>query len=591
MTRQNIGNIIQGITSLLVASGLVWLTMQEVHTGWCKEVPLMLYMLLAICGMALLTVISKVHTGKGCWIDKAVLVWFAYITFNYWIVSPYPAGERYFMYLSSLLLYILLRYTMTRHSRYTLLVALSVGGIYEAVLGAMQLMGMEYSRHSLFDVTGTFFNPGPYSAYLVVVFAIATAYIYKRRGLYCYPYFKRTMPIRNILPTGIYLSCCITFYATVIILPATWSRAAFVAYFAVLLVLLYRKHKRWMLWLVCGSLLAGTLLYFVKQDSANGRVLMNTVSGRAIVESPWVGHGIGSFAHAFAESQADYFRINPESPFVEVAGSPEYAFNELLQIGVEQGVIGMLCFSAIATGSLIVLLRRRSELGYGWLALLVFSLFSYPFSLQPFRIMAVVFVAYAASMASREKKTYRTGRKLTDVIIVALCTASVCLILPRVKHKVKSTSDWEMISGYKSMAFADDYAELYTTLNDNPKFLFAYGKMLHEMKRYNDSNAVLHDGIKVSSDPMFHVVIGNNYKALGAFKEAEEHYTRAFFQGPNKMYPLYQLLQLHIEVNDRIKAQEMAQRIVDFNPKIRSSATDEMKEFAKEYITNKQKLL
>ena len=114
MTRQNIGNIIQGITSLLVASGLVWLTLQEVHTGWCKEVPLMLYMLLAICGMALLTVISKVHTGKGCWIDKAVLVWFAYITFNYWIVSPYPAGERYFMYLSSLLLYILLRYTMTR---------------------------------------------------------------------------------------------------------------------------------------------------------------------------------------------------------------------------------------------------------------------------------------------------------------------------------------------------------------------------------------------------------------------------------------------------------------------------------------------
>lgn len=268
------------------------------------------------------------------------------------------------------------------------------------------------------------------------------------------------------------------------------------------------------------------------------------------------------------------------SSITPFSGSPEYAFNELLQIGVEQGCLGLLCFVVIAIGALVVLLRRQCELAYGWLALLVFALFSYPFSLQPFRIMAVMFVAYAASMASREKKTYRTGRKLTDVIIVALCTVAVCLILPRVKQKVKSTSDWEMISGYKSMAFADDYAEWYTILSDNPKFLFAYGKMLHEMKRYNDSNAVLHNGIKVSSDPMFHVVIGNNYKALGAFKEAEEHYTRAFLQGPNKMYPLYQLLQLHIEVNDRIKAQEMAQRIVDFNPKIRSSATDEMKEFA-----------
>ncbi len=588
MTRQNIGNIIQGITSLLVASGLVWLTLQEVHTGWCKELPLMLYMLLAIGGMALLTVISRVHTGEWCWIDKAVLVWFAYITFNYWFVSPYPAGERYFMYLSSLLLYLLLRYTMTRHSRYTLFVALSAGGIYEAVLGAMQLMGMEYSRHSLFDVTGTFFNPGPYSAYLVVVLSIATAYIYKRRGLYCYPYFKKTMSIRNILPTCIYLSCCITFYATIIILPATWSRAAFVAYFAVLLVLLYRKYKRWMLWLVCGSLLAGTLLYFVKQDSANGRVLMNTVSAKAIQEHPLTGHGIGGFSHAFAESQANYFRINPDSPFVEVAGSPEYAFNELLQIGVEQGVIGMLCFAAIAIGSLIVLLRRRCELGYGWLALLVFSFFSYPFSLQPFRIMAVVFVAYAASIASKETGNSPMRNKLPHIVVVVVSMVAVCLMLPRVKQKVKATSDWEMVSGYRSAAFADDYAEWYMTLNDNPKFLFAYGKMLHEMKRYNDSNAVLHDGLKVSADPMFHVVIGNNYKALGAFKEAEEHYTRAFFQGPNKMYPLYQLLQLYIEVNDRIKAQEMAQHIVNFNPKIRSSATDEMKEFAKEYITNKQ---
>lgn len=111
-------------------------------------------------------------------------------------------------------------------------------------------------------------------------------------------------------------------------------------------------------------------------------------------------------------------------------------------------------------------------------------------------------------------------------------------MLPRVKQKVKTTSDWKMISGYRSAAFADDYAESYTTLNDNPKSIFAYGKMLHEMKRYNDSNAVLHDGLRISADPMFHVIIGNNYRKLRAFKEAEEHYTKAFLQGPNKMYPL-----------------------------------------------------
>lgn len=588
MTRHDIRDMIPKSALLLVAAGLVWLTLQEVHTGWCDELPQMLYAMLVLGSMALLTVLVSKRIGDLNWLDIAVWIWAAYIAVNYWLVSPYPAGERCFMYVSSLLLYLLLRYTLPRYGSHVLLVALCVGGGYEAVLGAMQLMGMEYSRHSQFDVTGTFFNPGPYSAYLVVVLAMVTAYIYKRRELYAFPYFKKGMAIRCVLPTGMYVVCGITLYTTAIMLPATWSRAAFVAYVAVLLVLLYRKHRRWICWLVGVAAIVGVFLYFVKQDSANGRVLMNTISGRAIVESPWVGHGIGGFAHAFAGSQAAYFKMYPESPFIEVAGSPEYAFNELLQIGVEQGCLGMLCFVVIAIGALVVLLRRRCELAYGWLALLVFALFSYPFSLQPFRIMAVMFVAYAASIASREKGDSTMVNRLFHIVVVVLSMVAVCLILPRVKQKVKSTSDWEMISGYKSMAFADDYAEWYTTLNDNPKFLFAYGKMLHEMKRYNDSNAMLHDGIKVSSDPMFHVVIGNNYKALGAFKEAEEHYTRAFIQEPNKMYPLYQLLQLYIEVDDIVKAKEMAQRVVDFKPKIRSSATDEMKEFAKEYITNKK---
>lgn len=48
--------------------------------------------------------------------------------------------------------------------------------------------------------------------------------------------------------------------------------------------------------------------------------------------------------------------------------------------------------------------------------------------------------------------------------------------------------------------------------------------------------------------------------------------------------PLYQLLQMYIGLNKDENAKEMAQRIVDFNPKIRSSATDDMKDYAKEYL-------
>ena len=408
MTRQKIIYIIKITATALVAFCLLWLTLLDVHTGWYEELPVLLNAMLAIGCIALVSVIFRKQMCKICWLDKIVLLWFVYITFNYWFVSPYPAGERYFVFLSSLLLYILLRYTLAKDNKYILLLALCIGGIYEAILGVMQLMGWEYSRHSMFNITGTFFNPGPFSAYLVVALAVATAYIYRRKKLYNYPYFKKGMLARCILPSCLYIICGIALFVTAITLPATWSRAAFVAYFIVLLVLLYNKHKKWVLGLVCASAVVGVFLYFAKQGSANGRVLMNIVSMRAIESKPLFGYGIGGLANAFADSQAEYFKENLESPFVEVAGSPESAFNELLQIGVEQGVIGMLFFIVIATGSMIVLLRNRNELAYGWLALLVFSLFSYPFSLQPFRIIAVLFVASVTP--SECKMEMRMGR-------------------------------------------------------------------------------------------------------------------------------------------------------------------------------------
>ena len=114
MTRQKIIYIIKTTATALVAFCLLWLTLLDVHTGWCEELPVLLNAMLAIGVVALVSVIFKKQMCKICWLDKIVLLWFVYITFNYWFISPYPAGERYFVFLSSLLLYILLRYTLAK---------------------------------------------------------------------------------------------------------------------------------------------------------------------------------------------------------------------------------------------------------------------------------------------------------------------------------------------------------------------------------------------------------------------------------------------------------------------------------------------
>jgi hypothetical protein len=41
-------------------------------------------------------------------------------------------------------------------------------GVKEAVLGLLQVYGYEASNHSLYALTGSFYNPGPYSGFLAM---------------------------------------------------------------------------------------------------------------------------------------------------------------------------------------------------------------------------------------------------------------------------------------------------------------------------------------------------------------------------------------------------------------------------------------
>lgn len=117
-------------------------------------------------------------------------------------------------------------------------------------------------------------------------------------------------------------------------------------------------------------------------------------------------------------------------------------------------------------------------------------------------------------------------------------------------------------------------------------FFFTFGKALQAVGRHNDSNAVLHQGTMVSCDPMFHVLIGNNYRALGAPAEAEKAYTKAFDMLPDRLYPLYRLMGLYQSVGRTDKARQTARRIVALKPKVDSPAVREMKAEAWQLINH-----
>ena len=60
---------------------------------------------------------------------------------------------------------------MTNHS--FLFFSFILLGIIEAIWELGQLYGVVLSHHSQFLLTGSFYNPGPYSGFLAMIFPIA----------------------------------------------------------------------------------------------------------------------------------------------------------------------------------------------------------------------------------------------------------------------------------------------------------------------------------------------------------------------------------------------------------------------------------
>lgn len=528
----------------------------------------------ALAVLALTAVCLGRRLPRLHWADGVALFWWVCVSLNYVFVSPYPAAEVYGKAMALGVAYVALRLVIPFCGRaFTRLwwVGLCAAGGYELWTGFMQLAGREVSRHHLFDVTGTFFNPGPYAIFVAVVLAVSVAWWY-RRGEDCAGRGRWSR-------AGAWSVAAVAVFCFPVLV-ATWSRAAWVAVAVAAACLLWKAHRRMVLWGMGVAVCAGVAAYFLKQGSADGRLLMTMVAGRAWVGEWLCGHGLGGYAQAYGAAQEAFFAARPGSPLSVVAGSPEYAFNGVLGVGVEQGVLGAVPALVLGLWSLAVLCRRGEVSAYGWLVLLVSSLFSYPFALWPFLSLAVAWVALAASLEAGTAEV-RWWKRTAVWPVVAVGGWCVWNLSDNTARRVEAYEEFRRVRGVQDVAFLEDYRKKYEDLKAYPDFLFTFGTALREAGRYNESNAMLRQGTRVSCDPVFYTLMGNNYRDLGAVAEAESAYRKAFGMLPGRMYPLYRLMKLYEAEGQMRKAEEMARQIIAFRPKVDSPAVREMKNEAK----------
>ena len=129
-------------------------------------------------------------------------------------------------------------------------------------------------------------------------------------------------------------------------------------------------------------------------------------------------------------------------------------------------------------------------------------------------------------------------------------------------------------------AALEGYERLYPLLKEKDSFMFEYGHCLHKLERYEDSNRIMEEAMKVSNDPMILNIIGKNYQQMGNYRAAENRFIRAISRLPGRIYPYYLLAKLYAEPDfcQPDKFEEMKRIVWTKTPKVMSTAIREMRE-------------
>lgn len=511
--------------------------------------------------------------------DILVFLFFLFLCINQFIVQRTNATISFNLLFSIFLFYVNLRIAIIRYRiivKFLLRILILILFI-ETIIGWLQLYNVMPSNHSLFKITGTFFNPGPYANYLSVIFPLAlynTIVFYRR---------QRSRP--SLKNNSKYILSLVIVILTLSIVFKSDSRTAWVALAVSSLYLIYRETsvkralksylngKRQRIILICVSLLIifflSYALYNYKIESSHGRILIWKVTWSMFMEHPLFGVGLDNFAGCYSKAQVHYFLgADRDLQDILVAGNPSYAFNDYLQIISQFGICSFFLFVSTVCYVLIGLYRQNSILYYCLISLLITSALSYSLNLVPFLTLFVFIIA-----TTQMNMNYKVNIVYVKVLLLISMSFSTYVIISDT-CKYNAYSKWFQIrtpykmNGHRSIV--KDYEDMWIDLNHEGQFVLEYCDCLINIGRYEECLKLLNHSSASINSHNFYIYKGLCHEAIGNNQEALMNYKYSFFHSPNKMRPLLLQANLYKQLNCQASVDSIIQIAIKLPLKIRS---------------------
>lgn len=332
-------------------------------------------------------------------------------------------------------------------------------------------------------------------------------------------------------------------------------------------------------------------VYSLKKESADSRLFMTLVVLRYIPQTGLFGAGPGNYCGFYGRALYDYFLCNKcgfsDSSIscleilaqrkIEV-GIPDYSYNESIRLLTETGFVGVAIITVVTIVTFLRLYKRRDPLSYGYLALIIFSQFSFPSTVPLFCCLFAFFVAAGTSI---ENEDSAGGIYPHLIICTMLSVAAFCIGTNKKETDLVNKEFMYMHDSYE-LGFYDDVCRIGESLYErgyaSDFFMLEYGTSLCRNGDYVNCIRVLSHGMEMSASPTFWKVMGDNSFNVGDYTLAEKHYLHSFIMAPNRMQPLLDLARLYFATGQSEKLLCISNCSAKMIPKVENEKTKKMRE-------------
>lgn len=491
--------------------------------------------------------------------------------------------KAYFLLISSLLL--LIGCFVSRKGLQKLLDSLKSRGLYYGVAivclltsihGLLQYFGFMPTFHHLFSITGAFENPAGFATVQAAMFPFVFYLCFDKESSHLQKLFTLLVSIlclASVVLSGSRMGFLGICAAIVVILAFTDSVSSF-----------FKAHS-WV-WIPIVVIIVTSLvvIYYVKQDSANGRLFIWARSFELIKERPLLGYGHMGFQHNYMNAQADYFRANPDSPYVMLADNVTQPFNEYIKLTVNYGLVGL----AIAVALFVLVLRRllKSDrqtkvLGLSFMSsVFVMCQFSYPFMYDVLWLLC--FMALAPAFVKNPKDWVIPV--YLRVVVSLLLLVGLAFTLKTMYYEMKWTEISNRSDKGRTERMMPYYEEMRQVMRNNPFFMYNYSAELNSLQRYDESLEFLSECAKSWNDYNVQILYSDNYAKKGVADSALVACDQAYNMIPSRFEPLYRKMMIYGMSNDTVNAVRIAYEIIEKPIKVRSEKLQQMLSMAERVI-------